>query len=108
LPQRGRRGGRSSFPASRYGYAQLLAWARTLGRVQRFGIEVIGSYGQGLVSYLRRHDIAILEASRPDRRDRRQRGETDTIDAEKAARAVLAGRVGPTPRRAEGTSEMIR
>src|ERR1017187_2667185 len=60
--------------AERAGYEQLLAWARAFGRVQRFGIEGSGSYGQGLVSYLRRHDQPVLEAGRPDRRDRRQRG----------------------------------
>ncbi len=90
------------------GYEQLLTWARSLGRPERFGIEGTGSYGQGLVSYLRRHNVAVLEAGRPDRRDRRTRGKTDTIDAENAARSVLAGRAGETPRRAEGTSEMIR
>ncbi len=90
------------------GYEELLTWARSLGRPERFGIEGTGSYGQGLVSYLRRHDMPVLEAGRPDRRDRRNRGKTDTIDAENAARSVLAGRAGDTPRRAEGTSEMIR
>jgi transposase len=97
--------GSLTIPTDASGYAQLLAWARTLGRIQRFGIEGTGSYGQGLVSYLRRHDIAILEAGRPDRRDRRQRGKTDTIDAENAARAVLAGRAGPTPRRPRGRGD---
>jgi transposase len=100
--------GALTVPTDAGGYEELLAWARSLGRPERFGIEGTGSYGQGLVSYLRRRDVAVLEAGRPDRRDRRQRGKTDTIDAENAARAVLAGRAGPTPRRAEGTSEMIR
>ncbi len=76
--------------------------------MERFGIEGSGSYGQGLVSYLRRHDQQVLEAGRPDRRDRRQRGKSDTLDAENAARAVLAGTATATPRRSEGTSEMLR
>ena len=100
--------GALTIPTDAGGYEALLAWARTLGRPERFGIEGTGSYGQGLVSYLRRHDVQVLEAGRPDRRGRRQRGKTDTIDAENAARAVLAGRAGTTPRRAEGTSEMLR
>lgn len=94
--------------ADRGGYQQLLEWARSLGRVERFGIEGTGSYGQGLVSYLRRLDQQIVEAGRPDRRDRRQRGKSDTLDAENAARAALAGTATATPRRAEGTSEILR
>jgi transposase len=104
----GERLGDVMIAAERAGYEQLLAWARALGHVNRFGIEGSGSYGQGLVSYLRRHDQQVLEAGRPDRRDRRQRGKSDTLDAENAARAVLAGTATATPRRSEGTSEMLR
>jgi transposase len=60
------------------------------------------------VRFLRRHELAVLEAGRPDRRDRRQRGKSDPIDAENAARAVLAGTSTATPKTADGTSEMIR
>jgi transposase len=73
-----------------------------------FGVEGCGSYGQGLVSYLRRHDQRVVEAGRPDRRDRRERGKSDPIDAENAARAVLAGKATGVPKTADGTSEMIR
>jgi transposase len=90
------------------GYAQLLAWARTLGQPERFGVEGCGSYGQGLVRFLRRHEMQVVEAGRPDRRDRRQRGKSDPIDAENAARAVLAGTATATPKTASGTSEVIR
>ena len=94
--------------AERAGYEQLLNWAGTLGRVSSFGIEGTGSYGQGLTSYLRRHDQTVVEAGRPDRRDRRHNGKSDTLDAENAARSVLAGRAAATPRRAEGVSEILR
>jgi transposase len=60
------------------------------------------------VRYLRRHDQRVVEVARPDRRDRRQRGKDDTLDAENAARAVLAGKATATPKAADGTSEMIR
>ena len=30
------------------GYAELLAWAKTFGRVHAFGVEGTGSYGMGL------------------------------------------------------------
>jgi transposase len=93
--------------AERAGYEQLLGWARSLGRVISFGIEGTGSYGQGLTSFLRRHDQTVIEAGRPDRRDRRQNGKSDTLDAENAARSVLAGRATATPRRSEGVSEIL-
>ena len=31
----------------RAGYQQMLAWARTMGTVQRAGVECTGSYGAG-------------------------------------------------------------
>src|SRR3954469_10795759 len=89
------------------GYMRLLEWARELGEPARFGIEGCGSYGQGLVRFLRRHDLEVVEAGRPDRRDRRQRGKSDPLDAENAARAVLAGTATATPKTANGTSEII-
>ena len=45
---------------------------------------------------------------RTDRRDRRLRGKNDPIDAENAARAVLAGQARAVPKTADGTVEMIR
>src|SRR5690606_31283797 len=43
-----------------------------------------------------------------DRRDRRLRGKSDTIDAENAARAVLAGQATAIPKTHDGVVEMIR
>jgi transposase len=108
LSDQGVRLGQLMIAAEHGGYEQLLEWAQAFGRVERFGIEGTGSYGQGLTSYLRRHDHSVVEAGRPDRRDRRERGKSDTLDAENAARSVLAGRATATPRRAEGTSEILR
>jgi transposase len=108
LDARGRRLGALTVAADPGGYAQLLEWARGLGELDRFGVEGCGSYGQGLVSFLRRHGLRPVEAGRPDRRDRRNRGKSDTIDAENAARAVLAGTATAVPKTATGTSEMIR
>lgn len=90
------------------GYERLLGWARQLGTVQRFGVEGCGSYGQGLVRFLRRHAVEVVEAGRPDRRDRRLRGKSDALDAENAARAVLAGTAQAVPKTGDGVSEMIR
>jgi transposase len=108
LDARGRRLGALTVAADPGGYEQLLEWSRGLGELDRFGVEGCGSYGQGVVSFLRRHGLRPIEAGRPDRRDRRNRGKSDTIDAENAARAVLAGTATAVPKTATGTSEMIR
>jgi transposase len=49
-----------------------------------------------------------VEVARPDRRLRRQRGKSDPIDAEAAARAVLAGIASVRPKLATGPVEAIR
>jgi hypothetical protein len=49
------------------------------------------SYGAGLIRVLLDQGVTVVEVDRPDRRTRRQRGKPDPIDAEAAARAVLAG-----------------
>ena len=40
-------------PANGAGYADLLAWACTLGDLEAFGIEGTGSYRVGLASFVR-------------------------------------------------------
>lgn len=90
------------------GYARLLAWATSQGPVIAFGIEGTGSYGVALTSFLRRHGHKIIEVARPDRRDRRLRGKSDILDAENAARAVLAGSATAIPKSADGVVEMLR
>ena len=97
-----------SFGADRAGYEQLLDWAASLGGKLTFAIEGTGSYGAGLTSAVRRRDIGVIEVMRTDRRDRRLRGKSDTLDAENAARAVLAGHASAIPKTADGTVEMIR
>lgn len=78
--------------ATTAGYAQLQAWARDLGRVVAFGVEGTGSYGIGLTRFLRRGGHTVFEVHRPPRKvERRLQGKSDTVDAEHAARQVLAG-----------------
>jgi transposase len=108
LSEHGKRLGDITVAADPGGYAQLLTWACSFGDPWCFGVEGCGSYGQGLVGFLRRYDQRVVEAGRPDRRDRRERGKSDPIDAENAARAVLAGTAKGVPKTADGTSEMIR
>src|SRR3954467_5187966 len=82
---------RTTITVDRAGYARLRQWALELGDQVEFGVEGCGSYGAGLVSHLRRAGHRVVEVNQPDRRIRYLRGKNDTIDAENAARAVLAG-----------------
>jgi transposase len=52
--------------------------------------------------------IAVIEVNRPDKSTRRRRGKTDAIDAESAARAVLAGSAQARGKSADGRVEMLR
>lgn len=90
------------------GFAQLVTWATSLGQVIAFGIEGTGSFGQALTSYLTGKGGKVIEVNRPDRAARRRNGKSDAVDAENAARAVLAGLATATPKAADGTVEAIR
>ncbi|HEV2125975.1 MAG TPA: transposase, partial [Chloroflexota bacterium] len=67
-----------------------------------------GNYGAGLARWLRARGLTVIEVDRPDRRTRRQRGTSDPVDAEAAARAVLAGTATGQPKTADGQVEAIR
>lgn len=90
------------------GFRQLLEWASGFGKIIAFGVEGTGSYGAALTSFVRRHGHKVIEVSRPDRRLRRLNGKSDSLDAENAARAVLAGFATAVPKTADGVVEMIR
>jgi transposase len=98
----------AKFPATAAGYAQLLDWLAGFGPVARVGVEGTGSYGAGLTRFLTGRGIEVLEVNRPDRAQRRRRGKSDPIDAENAARAVLAGTATATPKSGTGPVEAIR
>lgn len=97
-----------AFPASRRGYAALLAWARRHGELVRAGVEGTGSYGAGLARFLAEHTIDVVEVTRPNRRGRRHLGKTDTLDAEAAAASVLARTATANPKGRSGIVEAIR
>ena len=90
------------------GYQQLITWAERHGRIAAFGIEGTGSYGAGLARAVRRAGHQVLEVNRGDRRTRRIAGKSDTVDAETAARLVLAGQSTAIPKTADGAVEMMR
>jgi transposase len=104
----GRRLGSTTAPASRAGYAQLLAWARGLGEVTAWGVEGTGSYGAGLARFLAAGGQRVVEVNRPDRQLRRRRGKSDSVDADAAARTVQAGEATGLPKAQDGTVEMVR
>jgi transposase len=108
LDAQGRLLGDREFPADRDGYRQLLGWLGRRGQVGVVGVEGTGSYGAGLAGYLLDQQVRVVEVDRPDRRTRRQRGRSDPIDAEAAARAVLAGVATAAPKRRDGIVEAIR
>jgi transposase len=97
-----------SVSADRSGDAELVTWAQALGQIEAFGIEGTGSYGVGLASYVRRQALRVVEVSHCDRRKRRSHGKSDTLDAETAARSVLAGLATSVPKSADGAAEMVR
>jgi transposase len=90
------------------GYQQLEQWATELGHVEAFGVEGTSSFGAGLTRFLRRRGHRVIEVNRPDRATRRRVGKSDPIDAESAARAVLAGVATAVPKTGDGRVEMVR
>lgn len=90
------------------GYRQLHEWALDLGPSAGFGIEGTGSYGAGLTRQLRLAGAHVIEVNRSDRARRHRLGKSDPIDAESAARAILAGVATATPKHGDDQVEMIR
>lgn len=91
-----------SLPATREGYRQARSLARRRAPGPRvWAIEGTGSYGAGLAGTLQRAGEHVVEVERPGRtigEGRSARLKTDQLDAERAARRVLAGTAGTAPR----------
>ena len=106
----GRRLGESSVPTTTKGYERLLCWAEGFGPVRCAGVEGTSSYGAGLARHLKTQGVEVLEVERPKRRQRspRRNVKSDSSDAERAARAVLAGETSGAPKSGDGCVEMIR
>jgi transposase len=98
----------ASFPTTTSGYRQLHRWLCSHGEVLVVGVEGTGSWGAGLSRFLRARGVNVIEVNRPNRQTRRRKGKSDTIDAEMAARAVLAGVATVTPKTADGPVEALR
>lgn len=96
------------FAATGPGHSALLEWAAGHGIIDRVGVESTGSYGAGLTRHLLAAGIDVVEVNRPDKTTRARDGKSDPIDAEAAARAVLAGRATARPKVTTGVVETIR
>lgn len=97
-----------SFATTAQGYRELVAWARSLGRLDRAGVECTGSYGAALSRHLSAEGVIVIEVNQPDKATRRRRGKSDAIDAEAAARAVVTGRATANAKAGDGPVEMLR
>jgi transposase len=86
----------------------MLAWIRAFGQLRRVGVEATGTYGAGLLRYLQKAGVAVLEVTTPDKGDRRKRGKNDDLDAQNAAHAAFAGRRTVTPKSRDGMIEALR
>jgi transposase len=98
----------AEFPVTPAGDRRLLAWGRRHGSLRAAGVEGTGSYGTGLVRFLRGAGVLVIEVNRPDCSARRMAGKSDPIDAYAAARAVLNGSATAAPKSRTGTVEAIR
>lgn len=105
LDRLGRRLGTFDLSADPTGYRALERWACSLGE-PAFALEGSGSYGAGLARHLVEAGARVYECERPTRRDRR-RGKSDALDAEAAARKLLAG-TGLAELRGFGERDQLR
>lgn len=87
---------------------RLVGWAGENGPISRAGVEGTGSYGYRLARVLAEAGIEVVEVARPDRARRRRKGKTDLVDAEAAARSVLAKDATATPKDRRGPAGELR
>jgi transposase len=102
LDRLGRRLAVRGFPATDAGNTQLARWLAGLGPVTDAGGEGTGSYGYRLARLLADRGLQIWEINCPARSRRRRKGKSDPVDAENAARTVLAGEATAIPKDRRG------
>jgi transposase len=108
LDRLGRRLAMRESPATDAGNTQLAAWLAGLGQVTDAGVEGTGSYGYRLARLLADRGVRVWEVNCPDRSRRRRKGKSDPVDAENAARAVLAGEATAVPKDRRGLVGELR
>jgi transposase len=108
LDELGRKLDTATFPTTARGYRDLTRWVCGFGEVLALGVEGTASWGAGLCRHLRERGLNVIEVNQPDRHQRRRRGKSDRLDAEMAARAVLAGDATALPKAGDGPVEALR
>jgi transposase len=108
LNERGRLLGDAAFATNVAGYQELFAWLERFGQVERVGVESTGHYAAGLARFLAARGIAVVEVNQPHAHARRRQGKSVPLDAEAAARKVLAGEATAIPKHSSGIVESIR
>jgi transposase len=83
-------------------------WLQDHGEVIAVGVEGCGSWGKDLARHLTARQVKVIEVNRPNRQNRRRRGKSDRVDAEAAARAVLAGEAVVVPKAGTRPVESLR
>jgi transposase len=106
---RGHQLGQEQVPATTAGYGQLLAWARAqaAGTPLAWAVEGTGHYGLGLSRHLAAAGEQVAEIGHTRHIGNRRAGKTDSIDALRAARELLACEHPAVPR-AGGDREALR
>ena len=108
LDEQGRKLDTATFVATPRGYRELTRWVTDFGEVLAIGVEGTSSWGAGLCRHLRERGLNVIEVNQPDRHRRRRKGKSDRLDAEWAARAVLAGDATARPKAGDGPVEALR
>jgi len=85
-----------------------VGWASDFGPIIQAGVEGTGSSGYRLAQFLTGSGVQVVEVNWPNRVRRRRRGKSDPVDAEAAARAVLAGDATATPKNRSGPAGQLR
>jgi transposase len=100
--------GSESFAAEPAGYAALLSWFESFGRLSKVWVEGTGSYGAGVCRFPTRAGIEVVEVDRQNRQARRNAGKSYPLDAIEAARAALSGKANGRAKSRDGWVEALR
>jgi transposase len=100
--------GTREFGSDAQGQQELLSWIQSHGRLRAVGIEGTGFYGASLTRFLISRGETVVEVNRPNHSARRANGKSDRLDAEQAARAVLARTATAVPKAKSGPIEVMR
>lgn len=93
------------------GHADAIGWvlAHAPGPRVAIGLEGTRAYGIGLTRAFQQVGLRVVEVTSPKRADRGRRGKSDTIDAQLAARKLLAMDADRAPQpRLDGVREALR